>query len=192
MSRILLAALVAAAALPVTQPARAQQNDGSGWFTSFQLGRADHDVTLEGGGQWWGRVDDDGDAIAFGVGYNWLPQLGFRFMYERDGSITAVNACPPGDVCPAVSFRESTDVDVWSLVAMPRLRFADGWEAYATIGAMHWSIRPKGEIPRDNGQELLYGAGVGWRFDNGLGLAVEYQQSGSDYDALRLNASFEF
>ncbi len=193
MPQILLVALVVAGALHGSQLARAQeQGAADGWFTTFQVGQADFDLPLRDGGPWWGRVDDDGDAVGFGVGYNWLPQLAFRFMFERDGSVHARNVCPTGDICPAVVFRESTRADVWSLVAMPRLRFGGGWEAYATAGAMHWSVRPEGSIPRDNGTEFLYGGGFGYRFENGLGFAAEYQESGSDYDALRLNASFEF
>ncbi len=193
MPGILLVALVIAGAFHSSHPAWAQEgNAADGWFTTFQLGRADFDVPLRDGGPWWGRVDDDGDAVAFGVGYSWLPQLAFRFMYERDGSIDARNVCPAGNICPAVIFRDSTRADVWSLVAMPRLRFGGGWEAYATAGAMHWAIRPEGSIPRDHGTEFVYGGGFGYRFGNGLGFAAEYQEAGSDYDALRLNASFEF
>jgi hypothetical protein len=189
MLRPLPAALLFAGILLAPPAARAQE--AGGWFTTFQVGQADYDLVLRDGGPWWGRVDDDGDAVALGVGYNWLPQLAFRFMFERDGSIAARNICPPGEICPAVVFRESTRADVWSLVAMPRLRFG-GWEAYATAGAMHWSIRPRGTIPRDNDTDFIYGGGIGWRFENGLGIAAEYQEAGSDYDALRLNASFEF
>lgn len=192
MSRATLAALLVTAVVLPEQDARAQEDDGTGWFTTFQLGSSDYDVTLEGDGLWWGRVDDGGEALAFGIGYDWLPALGFRFMYEHDGGIAAGNLCPPGEVCPAVTFRESTDADAWSLVAMPRLRFGNGWEAYGTLGALHWSIRPKGELPRDHDTALIYGGGLGYRLDSGLGFALEYQRADSDYDALRLNASFRY
>lgn len=191
MSRIALLILLASGLAWPTHGALAQTED-SGWFTTFHFGAADYDTTLTGDGPWWGEVDDDGHATALGVGYNVMPQIGLRFTYERNGGIDVANRCPEGRICPAVVFNESARADNWSLVAVPRLHFGDGWELYGTAGAMHWSIRPEGVIGRDSGTDFLYGGGFGFRFDNGLGLAVEYQESGTDYEALRLNASFEF
>ena len=52
MSRATLAALLVTAVVLPEQDARAQEDDGTGWFTTFQLGSSDYDVTLEGDGLW--------------------------------------------------------------------------------------------------------------------------------------------
>jgi opacity protein-like surface antigen len=190
LRKVLLVTVIAGVAIPVHQ-AMAQERD-NGWFATLQYGQADYDVSLGGEARpWLGDVDDDGDAFAIGVGYDVLPELGLRLMYERVGGVAAANRCPAGSVCPAVVFEESTRTENWSLVAMPRLRFSENWEAYGTIGAMQWNIEPRGTLSDDDGTAFIYGAGFGYRFGSGLGIGAEYQRASVDYDALRLNVSYE-
>jgi opacity protein-like surface antigen len=188
----LLAVLVAGLTAPADN-ALAQRGDGR-WFGTVQYGQADYQVMLKGDEPWWGDVDDDGDAFALGFGYHLVPQLGIRVMYERGTGIGATNRCPEDRLilCPAIVFRESTRTDNWSVVAMPRLRFSNAWELYGTAGAMRWRIRPDDTIANSRGTDFLYGAGLSYRFANGFGIGAEYQASNTEYQTLRLTASFEF
>jgi hypothetical protein len=77
---------------------------------------------------------------------------------------------------------------------MPRLPMGDAWALYGTFGLMRWEIdpdsNPLGQIARDRDTVFLYGAGVGSRFPNGIGVGVEYQRADGDYEAMRLNISY--
>lgn len=189
----ILASVLIVGAMVSAELARAQTGDGK-WFVTAQYGQADYEVSLEGGEVWWGDVDDQGDAIALGVGYHLLGQVGVRVMYERVGSIGATNRCPPDPAiqCLAISFEESTRTEQWSVVMMPRLEFGNGWALYGTVGAARWQIDPDEEITDDHGTDFLYGAGFGYRFAGGFGIGGEYQASDTEYQAVRVAASFEF
>jgi opacity protein-like surface antigen len=192
-SRLLAAVLLAGS---TASASAVHALDQPGWFVAGQFGRADYDLVLKGDAPWWGRVDDSASAWAVGVGYTFTPHLGARLMYERSGGFSVRNACPPGQTCPALAFQRSADADNWSMVLLPRLALGGGWDLYGTIGAMRWEIDPGGRslgrIASDDGTELLYGGGLGYRFRGGAGVELEYQRSAADYSALRLGLTYSF
>jgi opacity protein-like surface antigen len=193
MRKTLPIALIVTSAL-LTADAYAETG---GFFVTAQAGRAEYDVRLQGDTLWWGNVDDSGTALALGIGYEFTRNLGVRAMYELARGISAENVCPPGRVCPAIAFSESTDTHHWSIVAMPRLPLGDGWDLYGTIGAMRWRIEPDhdpaiGRIASDDDTRLIYGAGVEYRFDGGMRVGIEYQRAGSAYGATRASVGFGF
>ena len=195
LQKALLAALLTGLAVVSTPTAVAQEGDGR-WFVTLQYGEVDYDVTLESNANWWGNVDDTTNTYAVGVGYDFVSPFGVRLMYERAHRVHIANQCPPGLICPAVAFTESSDTDTLSLVAIPRWKFAPGWELYGTAGLIGWRISPDGAIGRDSGIDAIAGVGVGYEFPIGLALALEYQETvfgpHLDYDALRLSISFGF
>jgi hypothetical protein len=196
MSRIVIAVVVAAVAL--TTFAQARADAPRGFFVDLQFGRADYDVRLRGDAPWWGDVDERGTVVAAALGYELTPNLAMRGMYEQARGIGARNVCPDGQPCPMVAFRESTDTDAWSLVAMPRLPMGNGWELCATLGAMRWRVDPDndrgfGRIASDSATHFVYGAVLGYRFDNGVRIGIEHQRArGGDYEATRASLGFGF
>lgn len=190
--------VAAASSLLVTGAAIAQGRDGPGdsrWFVTTQHGEADYDVTLESDAEWWGRIDERSTTHSIGGGYRILPNLSVRAMYEWARGTDAQNVCPPAGICPAVAFTESTDTDALSVVAMPRWRFARGWDVYGTAGVIGWRAVPD-VIGRDRGVDALLGAGVEYEFPSGVAVALEYQQTvfspDLDYDTVRLGLSYTF
>jgi opacity protein-like surface antigen len=167
-----------------------------GWFVTAQYGRADYDVLLTGNAPWWGRVDDSAGSLAVGLGYAFNPNLTARVMYERTTGLEAINVCPATRVCPAISFRRSTDADNWSLTAAPTLPLANGWNLFGTLGVMRWRLDPddgpQGRIASDRGTGLVYGAGVGYLLGTDIHMALEHQRSGSDYVSTRLGFTYRF
>jgi hypothetical protein len=188
-SKLSLGILVTGFAL-TAQQASAQDEEG-GWFATVQYGRADYDVTIDRG-SWWGRIDDTGHEVAVGIGYDLLPQLAARVMYQRIWGIDAMNVCPPGQICPAVAFRESTRADQWSAAVVPKWRFQEDWEVFATLGALRWELEPSARIGSDRDTDFLYGAGIAHRFDSGLSASFEVQRSSTEYSSLRLGVTYRW
>ena len=66
------------------------------WSVSARVGSASVDRLVRDSGPWWSDVDDRRVALAIGVGYDLLPSLGLRALYERANGFDALNVCPDG------------------------------------------------------------------------------------------------
>jgi len=162
------------------------------WSVSVHAGSANVDRLVRESGPWWSDVDDRRAALAIGVGYDPLPVLGLRALYERANGFDALNVCPDGQACPAVSISEDMDFSHWQVVLEPRYPMTNEWSLFASLGVMDWRLSRDDVLPGDSGTDFVYGAGVTWRTTGQIELRVEYQRSGVDYDAFRLGGALRF
>lgn len=188
MNKIHVLLVVLAASPFATHDAKAQTtNPDTGWYAAVQGGTSGYDRLLRGDSTWWSNVDDRDGTLAVGIGYDFVPGIGLRLMHERTSELTATNSCPAGEPpCPAIFLTSPTEVSNWSLVARSMITVAERWDLYATLGFMQWKLRPDAaEFARDSGTALIYGPGFSYRFDDTLGIGVEYQRASNDYSSLR-------
>lgn len=175
---------VAACALAIATVSWADQP----WRASVHLGTVSVDRLARDSGQWWSDIDGREAGLAISIGYDLLPTLGVRALYERANGLGASNVCPDNGVCPAIAISEELDLDHWQLAIEPRYPLGNGWSVFATLGIMDWKLRRDDILPGDSGTHAVFGAGASWRVTGRMELQLEYQRSGIDYDVFRLGA----
>ncbi|TCO75888.1 porin family protein [Chromatocurvus halotolerans] len=162
------------------------------WSAALHVGVAEVSRRVTDSGPWWNDVDDDATALGVSLGYDVLPMLGVRVMYEEADNLRGVNTCPADAICPAVVIREEVGLRSWHAALLPRYEFAPDWTVFGTLGAQRWKLDRDDVLPDDSGTAFTYGAGVTWQFLPRLDVGLEYQSSQVDYDAVRLSLGYRF
>jgi hypothetical protein len=80
----------------------------------------------------------------------------------------------------------------WSAAVVPKWRFQEDWEVFATLGALRWELEPSARIGSDRDTDFLYGAGIAHRFDSGLSASFDVQRSSTEYSSLRLGVTYRW
>lgn len=163
----------------------------AGWTATVHVAQVEVDRVVRDDGLWWAGIDDRTSALGLSLTYRVMPTVGLRLMHERASDLRAINICPPGAACPAVAFREDTDLNTSHALGVAHFPISPAWSMHGMAGVTHWRLSPGPQLPRDSGTDFSYGLGLTWHlalFEFG----VEYQRAGVDYDALRLNVGFRF
>jgi OmpA-OmpF porin, OOP family len=126
--------------------------EGSGFYVGAGIGASD----LSAGGF-------SGNDFAFKVfgGYDFMKYVGVEAAYMDGGS--------PSD--------SGLDVDVtgWDLAARGILPVGERGEVFAKVGWVWWDL-DAGYLGSDDGNDLMYGIGGGFRFTDQFGLRAEWER----------------
>lgn len=162
------------------------------WIISLHGGQTEIDRTVRSDGDWWNRIDDDRSSLGASLGYDFIPELGVRLMYERATGFAGVNQCPPGMVCPAVVLFDEADADLWSLAVVPRWYVTPTWSVFGTAGVTRWKLSTNNVLPGGSGTEVTYGIGTSWLASPNVEIGVEFQRSEMVHETVRLNLGWRF
>lgn len=145
-------AFVAALAL-LASPAWAAP-EGSGFYAGAGIGASDLAAS---------HFSFSGSDFAFKVfgGYDFMKYVGVEAAYMDGGS--------PSD------HGANVDVTGWDLAVRGMLPITDSFELFAKLGYVWWDLSAHG-YGDDNGDDLMYGVGVGYRFGDHLGLRGEWER----------------
>ncbi len=143
-------AFVAALAL-LASPAWAAP-EGSGFYAGAGLGSSD--LSADG---------FSGNDFSFKVfaGYDFMKYVGVEAAYMDGGS--------PSD------HGFSIDLTGWDLAVRGILPLGDRGEVFAKVGWVWWDVNAD-EFGSDNGNDLMYGVGGGFRFTDHFGLRAEWER----------------
>lgn len=137
--------------------------EGSGAYVGAGIGMSD--LSFDG---------FNGNDFAFKVfgGYDFFKYLGVEAAYMNGGS--------PSD------HGFSIDVDGWDIAVRGILPLGDRGELFAKLGYVWWNADTNG-FGSDDGEDLMYGIGGGFRFTDHLGMRAEWERMDiEDFDSADL------
>lgn len=136
-----------------------------------------------------GDFEDD-VGFSVGAGWNFLPWLSAEVGYNDFGTFRSKEEFDGGTV------RVSGDSLEFGLVAQGEFG-GSGVFGQVRLGGHKWDMQASDadfEV-EDDGTDLYYGAGVGYRFDSGLGLVLgydRYEVGDGDIDRVSLGVEYRF
>lgn len=155
----------------------------------------------------WDSVTNDSGAVGgLALSYYVHPNVSVRAGFETGDSFTTQNACPvDAEACPLIVIEQGGDLRHMSLALIPEVSLSPQVDLYGILGVAQTrlsagiQIDPAavlgGEANRLAGYNktgLIYGVGLGYRFNNWLYLATEVQYNAADYHALRVSLGIRF
>lgn len=136
-----------------------------------------------------GDLEDD---VGFSVGASWhfLPHLSAEVGYNDFGSFRSKDELDGG--------RIRVKGDSLEIVLVAHMDFGDsGAFGQARLGGHEWDMQANDADfdVQDDGTDLYYGAGIGYRLDSGLRLVLgydRYQVGDGDIDRISLGLDYRF
>ena len=136
-----------------------------------------------------GDFEDDLGFLA-GASWHFLPWLSAEIGYNDFGSFKSKEQLEGGAI--------KVSGDSFEVGLAAHLEFGDsGIYGQARLGGHRWDMKAR-EVTfavRDDGTDLYYGAGVGYRFDSGLGVLLAYDRyevGDGDLNRVSLGIDFRF
>lgn len=177
-------AVLVAASCALAAPAGAQS---TGFYAGGSVGRSTVDLCDDLNGLGLTGCDDSDTGFKLFGGYeinrNFAVELGFVDLGE-------ISATGPGGTATA-------ETDGFQVAAVGMLPINPQFGIFGKLGAYMWDLSasgPGGSLS-DDGTDIMFGAGVSWRFMPQLSLRGEWERfdiGGDDVDLLSVGLQFAF
>ena len=132
------------------------------------------------------------DDVGFSIGASWhfLPWLSAEVGYNDFGTFES-NQEFEGDVIKVSG--DSLEIGLTAHMDFG----GSGVYGQVRLGGHQWDMKARNVAlsAKDDGTDLYYGAGIGYRFDSGLGLVLgydRYEVGDGDIDRVSLGVDFRF
>lgn len=165
-------------------PAAAQ---GTGFYAGGSIGQTSVDVCDDLNGLGLTSCDDKDTGFKLFGGYNFNQNFGVEIGFVDLGEITATG---PGGTARLES-------DGFQAVAVGIIPINPQFGVFGKLGLFMWDVTasgPGGSLS-DDGTDIMFGAGVAWRFTPQLSLRGEWERfdfDGDDVDMLSVGLQFNF
>lgn len=165
----------------------------SGFYLFGTIGNSDADVALDVAGVLERRVDSDDDGFAFGVGYEFHENFSLEAGYQNFGNHAGTTKCT-ASICPIILIAsEKVDTAALSMSLVASFRISGQLDGYGRLGLTSWEL--DGDLSSDfdeSGEDLHYGAGVRWSFDDHWKIFGEYTRVDLDLDTVGIGIRYGF
>jgi hypothetical protein len=154
------------------------------------IGNTDADVAF--GGQ--NRANDDDRSFTFGGGFEFNGNFALEAAYQDFGSQTGQTDCPPGFSCLIVPLPTEADVAAFSVSLVGSFRISDRLDGYGKLGLTGWDVEFDGISSAfdDSGEDLHYGVGLRWSFEEHWNIFGEYTKVDLDLDTISMGLRYDF
>lgn len=168
-------------------PISAAQSD---FYIFGAIGNSDSDVSLGG----LNRVDDDDSSFMLGGGYEFNENFALEAVYQDFGNQAGETDCPPGFFCLIVPLSTEADLTALSVSLVGSFRISDGLDGYGRLGLSSWDIEFDGISSAfdDSGEDLHYGVGLRWSFEEHWSIFAEYTRVDLDLDTVNIGIRYAF
>ncbi|RUO35409.1 outer membrane beta-barrel protein [Aliidiomarina sanyensis] len=174
---------------PATAQAQAFERD---WMFSVNAGRASLD-RYDQGSTWDSITDESGTIYGASLSYLLNPNLAVRVGYESSDSFSTQNACPvDAEACTLVAINERGTLRHTSVTLVPEMSLGQQVDLFGIIGVGRTQLSAGPQLSNYSSNDLVYGAGLGYRVNNWIYLSTELQRAGSDYTAARVSLGIRF
>lgn len=144
---------------------------------------------------------DDGRSFEIGFGYAFNPYLAVQAAYHDFGDYDSEVLCVPPDApfeCPPIPFQ--ADISGWSLRVTGSYPLGEQFAAFANAGVLVWDADLSFALADDSavftnsseGDDLIYEAGLRWRFSDRWNLQASYEKVNLDIETAKLGVLFRF
>lgn len=183
MRHTIIWALAVLSLISFSHPAVAQ----SGFHLFGAIGNASSEVDL--GVRFGGlrfRLDSDDSGFNLGGGYRFNENISLEAAYQDYGTLTGpVGDCPPGSTCLFALLRPAVDAAAVSVSFVGSFRINDRLGGYGRLGLTHWEFTGTNSSAfDDSGEDLHYGLGLFWSFDDRWRLFAEYTRVDFGLDSI--------
>ncbi len=129
-----------------------------------------------------------------GGGYKFNRKVSLEAAYQDFGRQTAQTDCPPGIFCLVVPLRTQADVTALSVSLVGSFRISDRLEGYGKFGLTRWDVEFDGISSAfdDSGEDLHYGVGLRWSFEDHWNIFGEYTRVDLDLDTFSIGIRYDF
>jgi len=138
------------------------------------------------------RVADDGSSFTFGGGYQINGHFSLEGAYQNFGSRRGQTECRPDAICTFVITATEADFAALSISIVGSLRINDRLSGFGRLGLTRWKSDVSSAIFDDSGQDLHYGTGLRWSFDEHWNLFAEYTRLDLDLETVGLGIKYDF
>lgn len=162
----------------------------SDFYIFGAIGNADADVALGGRNS----VEDDGSSFMLGGGYKFSENFSLEAAYLDFGKQNGQTDCPPGFACLLIPLRTEADVTALSVSVIGSFRISDTLDGYGRLGVTSWDVEYDGISAAfdDSGEDLHYGIGLRWSFEDHWKVFAEYTQIDLDIDSVSFGIRYDF
>lgn len=182
LRRMLLACCIGAALAATSAPASAQATGP--YYAGASFGTTSIDVCGSLGGLGLTSCDDEDSGFKIFGGYNFNQNLAVELGWVDLGEITATG---PGGTA-------KVGIDGFQAAAVGSVPFSPQFRGFGKVGLYMWDISatgPGGSLS-DDGTDVMFGLGVGWKVAPRVELRAEWERFDSDDEADLLSIGVQF
>jgi opacity protein-like surface antigen len=163
------------------------QND---FYIFGAISNTDADVALGG----LNSIDDDDSSFTLGGGYEFSEYLSLEAAYRDFGNQAGQTDCPPGFACLIIPLLTEADVTAFSVSVLGSFRITDTLDGYGRLGVTRWDVEFDGISSAfdDSGEDLHYGVGLRWSFEDHWKIFAEYTQVDLDIVGVSVGIRYGF
>lgn len=164
----------------------------SGFYLFAAAGKSDVDADLELGIWQVHRIDDSDSNFTFGGGYRFGGHIALEGAYQDLGHQHGRNDCAPNVICTFVFRPTDSDLAALSISIVGSFQITERLDGFGRLGVTSWDLDESSGIFDDSGDDLHYGVGLRWSFDEHWKFLAEYTRADFDFDTVGIGIRFDF